>query len=61
MEEIDIFVIDENDKKYMFEILPNIKCIDLIKKIEISLKKQNLTIRHKSKVYTPPCDDRNNL
>ena len=31
MEEIDIFVIDENDKKYMFEILPNIKCIDLIK------------------------------
>ena len=52
MEEIDIFVIDENDKKYIFEILPNIKCIDLIKKIETSLKKQNLTIRHKSKVYT---------
>ena len=52
MEEIDIFVIDENDKKYMFEILPNIKCIDLIKKIETSLKKQNLSIRHKSKVYT---------
>ena len=52
MEEIDIFVIDENDKKYMFEVLPNIKCIDLIKKIETSLKKHNLTIRHKSKVYT---------
>ena len=52
MEEIDIFVIDENDKKYMFEVLPNIKCIDLIKKIETSLKKHNLTIRHKNKVYT---------
>ena len=33
IEEIDIFVVDGNDKKYMIEIVPQIKYTDLKIKI----------------------------
>ena len=39
IEEIDIFVVDANDKKYMIEILPQIKYIDIKTKIESSLQR----------------------
>ena len=58
-DEIDIFVIDENDKKYMFEISPQIKYIDLLNKIESSLKKYFFNIRHNKKTYSK--DNKNDI
>ena len=51
-EEIDIFVLDENDRKFMIEIPPNIKYIDLVKKIERIFKRKNFNVRFISKLYT---------
>ncbi len=50
-EEIDIFVVDEEDKKYMLEISQEIKCIDLMKIIESCLKKYFFDIVYKDKLY----------
>ena len=57
--EIDIFVVDEDDKKYMFEITPQIKYIDLLQKIQSSLKKYFFNIRHNNKTYTK--DNKNDI
>ena len=50
--EIDIFVVDGNDKKYMIEIFPTIKCMDLIKKIESFFKNYYFDIVYRDKLYT---------
>ena len=50
-EEIDIFIVDEEDKKYIIEINPEIKCIDLIKIIESCLQKYFFDIVYKNKLY----------
>jgi hypothetical protein len=50
-EEIDIFIVDEEDKKYLLEIPPNIKYMDLAKKIESSLKKYFFDIRYKNELF----------
>ena len=52
LEEIDIFIVDGNDKKYMIEIMPKIKYIDLVKKIESSLQRYYFDILYKNKLYT---------
>ena len=51
-EEIDIFVVDENDKKYMIEIFPQIKYIDLKTKIESTLQRYYFNILYKNRLYT---------
>ena len=50
-EEIDIFIVDEEDKKYLLEIPPKIKYMDLAKKIESSLKKYFFDIRYKNELF----------
>ena len=59
IEEIDIFVVDGNDKKYMIEILPKIKYIDLVKKIESSLQRYYFNILYKNRLYT--IDNKNDI
>ena len=50
-EEIDIFVLDEDDKKYLLEIPPSIKYRDLEKKIESTLNRYFFDIRYQNKLY----------
>ena len=52
IEEIDIFVVDGNDKKYMIEIVPQIKYTDLKIKIESSLQRYYFDILYKNRLYT---------
>ena len=52
IEEVDIFVVDKNDKKYMIEIFPQIKYIDLKTKIESSLQRYYFNILYKNRLYT---------
>ena len=50
-EEIDIFILDEDDKKYLLEIPPSIKYKDLEKKIESILNRYFFDIRYRNKLY----------
>ena len=51
-EELDIFIFDTaTDKKYLFQVPPNIKSTDLRKKLEIFLEATNFEFRYKSKLY----------
>ena len=51
--EIDIFILDvQSDKKYIFQVPPKIKSIDLRNKLEIFLATTNFEFRLRGKLYT---------
>ena len=50
--EIDIFILDvQSDKKYIFQVPPKIKSIDLRNKLEIFLATTNFEFRLRGKLY----------
>ena len=50
--EIDIFILDVlNDKKYIFQVPPKIKSIDLRNKLELFLVQTNFDFRLRGKLY----------
>ena len=51
-EEVDIFIFDvANERKLLFQVPPNIKSIDLRKKLEELLEVTNFEFRYKSKLF----------
>ena len=51
-EEVDIFIMDELDRKYLLEIPPKIKYIDLEKKLEKVFKRKDFDVRFINILYT---------